>query len=103
VILPCKGVAALHTGGYRGLAQFAARRIEKGSTASWTMEKDVAASPRPRFRIHASYFSYLLQCMKKFTPSWHVHSAQSSLMRTKEDIDEQNVQNHKMTSKASKV
>jgi len=77
VILPWRGVAALHTGGYRGSAQFARRRMEKGTAASWTMEKDVATSPRQTSRMHASYFSYLLQRMKKFSSSWHVHSTQS--------------------------
>jgi len=77
VILPWRGVAALHTGGYRGSAQFAGRRMEKGRAASWTMEKDVATSPRQTSRMHASYFSYLLQRMKKFSSSWHVHSTQS--------------------------
>jgi hypothetical protein len=77
VILPWRGVAALHTGGYRGSARFAVRWMEKGSAASWMMEKDVATSPCPRSRIHASQISYLLQRMKKFYSSWHVHSTQS--------------------------
>ena len=68
MILPWRGVAALHTGGYRGSAQFAARRMEKGRAASWTMEKDVATSPRQTSRMHASYFSDLLQRMKNSPP-----------------------------------
>ena len=76
MILPWRGVAALHTGGYRGSAQFAGRRMEKARAASWTMEKDVATSLRQTSRMHASYFSYLLQRTKNFS-SWHVHSTQS--------------------------
>ena len=77
MILPWRGVAALHTRGYRGSAQFVGRRMENGRVASWKMEKDVATSPRQTSRMHASYFSYLLQRMKKFSSSWHVHSTQS--------------------------